>query len=389
MLPTMPVKDRKEKLALLEEAEVETGAEFQASLVEITVKEMQNVEDIIAVLCPYVENERFKLTAPRLGATALAEVDRATLCLRLMAQEKFRPLVQNNEESKADLLSLCQGVLEMIKRKPADISVVLDGAMEELNRIALYFIALNDPLHHMTDSAIEVIQSLKKSKQGAKTLLKHAVQQSTYWKGLEAQFLKVQMAQKAHGPEVEAALTALREGKMSGVKEIVEKIPVWRDAMGKEALDPMVNALNVLFQSELTRFKAEFTSKTGELADDDASALRGFIAQLEFAYNMLGLALSVPKAVGSFPASMRLGQVPKQGMLLQILLGVFSAGRWFHVCASLFPGEKGWCVGLLCVQLSVSCKNSFLLGTLLQNAIRELCPSNCIALEHTLRDAGF
>ena len=90
----------------------------------------------------------------------LPEIDAAKLCLVLMLQSKVVPLVQNDAASSADLLSLCSGILDMIKRKPENCSAVQDGALDELNRVAMFFVAMSDTLKNMEKVDIDLIQDV-------------------------------------------------------------------------------------------------------------------------------------------------------------------------------------------------------------------------------------
>ena len=103
------------------------------------------------------------------------------------------------------------------------------------------------------------------------------------------------MAQQAHGPEVKVALDALRAGQLDTAKETVEKIPVWRDAMGAQSMVAIMDSLTAVLESEVTKMKKQFANHKGSLKDEEKSALAESIGLMEFAYNMLGVALSAPK----------------------------------------------------------------------------------------------
>ena len=85
------------------------------------------------------------------------------------------------------------------------------------------------------------------------------------------------MGHKAHGPEVQVALATLEKQSLNGAKGIIEKMPMWRDAMGASSLEPVLQSLSTVLESEATKLKSKHGSKVAALTEHEKSELQRLV----------------------------------------------------------------------------------------------------------------
>ena len=281
---------RQENMQKLKEMDVASGPEFRACLLEVVAKDLEHdqVAEFIDVISPFpIEGEDFDLARPRLGTAGLRDVDGATLLLRMVIVGKLVPLVQGDKPASATLLSLCRALVEMIDRKPAHISAVLQGALDELSQITTFFAALSEPLKYLKGFDTDSILDLRGAKHGGKALLRHAVNQSPHWRELQSAFSKVDIAHKSFGPDIEACVSSLQEHNPESVRAAIEQVPMWQDAVGEPIVRGVLAGIRAALQSYHCEWVEKLREHSGPLDKQNREALEAFIGLLEFGYNML------------------------------------------------------------------------------------------------------
>ena len=109
---------------------------------------------------------------------------------------------------------------------------VLAASLSEVHDVLDFFLALLDLTAQVRLSALNAVMT---SRTGSRLLVQQVVSQSPPLLAKEARARASVVAQASYGSDISKAIDKVRCGKPKDFEEILEQIPVWRDALREGA----------------------------------------------------------------------------------------------------------------------------------------------------------
>ena len=279
-------------LSGLDEQEIKTGPNFRTELISSRAKKADGHDAFLELVWPCAggssaSSAPFSHVNPKMRDAGMTDLACATACLRMIVHDHLVPLVQKGASGQEQLLELCRMMLALIDEKPK-VGPVLQGALDELEGILCFFVAVASPWQKFRNASADTIMDIKSAKHGAKSLVKHSINQSPHWKQLQAEYCKIEQASVTFGPQLQTTIDDLRSDKDGACRSAIEKIPAWKETLGERLLEGVMEALRVSMDKTCSHILQEVEGSEIPLADGLQTELADFTQLSAFASQMLG-----------------------------------------------------------------------------------------------------
>ena len=279
----MEPQKRVPTIAILAEKGINLGPAFKTALVEQVAAETVDLTAFLQIVVPYPASHHFDPRKPLLRACRLPPLETASLFLRMVVTERVLKQVAGSEASSEELLLLCQNVRKLAGDGPGTLPPVVQAALDEAACIARFFcvIAADEPA---TEEDLAVVTDINASRNGAKSLVRMAVLQNTFWNAYEASYKTANVAALTMKPEITSAMEKLEQKTHSALVEAIEKLPQWLDHLRPNMTKPVVEKVFSVMEEMFTEIEELVASGTNW-----QTALKDFCKTCQFAESMLAV----------------------------------------------------------------------------------------------------
>ena len=141
----------------------------------------------------------FDITKPCLGSAQLGDVNTAALMLKLIVHEQFTPRLRKGEPAALGVYLLAERVKEMVAKKPPEVGPALSTALEELEEVCTYLLALRDGSLD-SEGVAKISSSMLSARDGSKGLIRTAMKLSKHWAKVMSDANRLQLALSTYVP---------------------------------------------------------------------------------------------------------------------------------------------------------------------------------------------